>query len=233
MNQVSVKVNGYRIMIVINIAVLIAAYFTCKWMYGLRVPQIYFGQVGIYSYVGMGMLCILPGLYSVLRLLFLNKEEQQSLAGRGIHIVLMMILWVISLGNIGMLTVVIPPIRDYTNNPKAYLMTNEDMEKYAPIYEQFFPTEIPKEATEVVYTYEGYSALLVSEGKIEASWKLPINEYTKSKEEIAHIAYMEKVDKEKYNIYLLNCAYPKELRLQFEYDDQNQRVMYSMFAGGE
>nr|WP_302597266.1 hypothetical protein [uncultured Cellulosilyticum sp.] len=233
MNQVRVKVNGYRIMVVINIAVLIATYFTCKWMYGLTVPKIYFGQVGVYSYIGLGVLGILPGLYSVLRLLSLNKEEQQSLGKHVINVVIVMILWVISLGSIGILIVVIPPIRDYTNNPKAYLMTNEDMERYAPIYKQFFPTEIPKEATEVVYIYEGYSTLLVSEGKIEASWKLPINEYEKSKEEIAHIAYMEEVDKEKYNIYLLNCAYPNRLKLQFKYDDQNQRVMYSMFVGEE
>ncbi len=219
--------------VIINIVLLVVAYFISIKMYHLTSPKLYFGELGVCPYIGIFFICISPCIYTLGGIIGLEEDEVKKLTLRRriahiVSIVSIVILESISVVSMLFLAVVIPPLKDYTNNVKDYLVVNEDIGKCAPIYEKFFPTQIPAEAIDIEYVYEAYSALLVSEGKIEASWILPLNEYENSKADMENIAYMEEVGEGTYNIYLLNCAYPNNFKLQFKCDDQTRRMTYSM-----
>ena len=104
----------------------------------------------------------------------------------------------------GLILLVIPPVKSYTNAIENYLNVDKDIARYSNIYKNFLPEQIPPNAQNIEYTYEKYSDLFETEGKISASWTLPEQSYEYYKEAILGKSKLRQVGINEYEANFLS-----------------------------
>lgn len=141
------------------------------------------------------------------------KRKKGKFCSRALLIAMIPAIFLSSVGTLGFL--IIPPISSSTSNVENYLEFDGGVEEFEKVVKEFCPNEIPEKATQIKYDYDRYSTFLNDRAEMEVSWKLPSEEYERVKNEALSV-------KEK-----IVC--PKWVKIDFEYDDSQQKVVYRVF----
>ena len=190
-------------------------------------------------------------LLSVLILLLNKKPKKLVLNGFGKRLALKIVvgLWLLSwfaLPFATMLNLLAPPFYSQTENPKNYLIADEYVRMYGDDIYKLFPVNIPRSAIsedsswyppdkfpETTKYYYKYESMIDPSFDIVAEWKLPQEEYEKTKEEILD---KEGITAQKQKgdwkcIYFEDCEDDDTIKhgfyfLVFAYNDKTNTVRY-------
>ena len=219
----------YKLVICLNILAIIIGYIFIKIGYDLEYPRLYFGSLGIKTYIILLCVFMFPTLSGFIGIFIMNKINYIKRYTWKIILNSTVLTFSIVLSLISgfIIFTVIPPLESFTDSPKNYLVVGSDMKKFENIYKNFFPQEIPNDAEDISYSYRKYNGLFETTGAISASWALPIETYECYKQIIESNSEMDVLEGNKYAIYLHGENYPYGLKLNFEYNDDKRELKYT------
>jgi hypothetical protein len=205
--------KGNLIFIIIgaaNVLVFVSFWIAIVFLLNLKYPSYYTPLNQEYVHLLLVVFLALPSM-----LLFLRKSVVSV-----IYAIVSVLLSITSLVTM----LLIPPLCSSTENPKNYLKIDAQQREFIQRASDFFPVEIPAEATEISYSYFKYSNFLDDEISIEASWNLPEAEYERIKSDIKGSG---RIKGEGANSYRLSRE-KDFLQELIEYEDSQKRISYIM-----
>ena len=176
------------------------------------------------GYLLLLLFILLPIIIGVLEICTLQRMKHYVI--RIISSILMQCLFLfLALVSAICLFIILPPIASMTTDTANYLILDSSVEEFRPVYEAFFPANIPKYATDINYSYSCKKAFFSEDVTISASWILPTDEYFLEKNQLLDNHYIEK-DGNDWSVVLKGVRYPDKANLNFIYDDNLHMVTY-------
>lgn len=216
--------NAFLITIILNIITILALYFLIKKGYDLEYVHPFYDSLGIKTYIILFIFTISPLLLSILGL---YRNYKKNTKFKIILSVISLIITVLLSISCNIILFAIPPFESYTDFKDNYLNVGTDLKKYENIYKDFFPKEIPNNASDIKYTYRKYNSLFETKAEINASWVLPEDSYYEFKNLIENNYSLKLLDDNKYEVTSDSINKVLFLKLYFQYNDDSHELHYT------